>query len=267
MLARRVVAVAMLSCASVAGAQAPEVDATGRPQPASAPGPTTGGGWDGDWALLFGLNNILVVGNFLADFDGPAGGTVGGAWHLRPDLGLRGTVHLSRATTDAVVTEQVTQIGDERIVTQTHSRPSPTSVTQLSIAADLIKRLSLSAVAPYAGAGLFVGWVDSATHWRDEVTAPDVVTEADGSRSTFTVGAQGLVGAEWRVHPSFALFAEYGLVFDVYSRTAQRDRTIDEGVADGSRAVTSVSSTRQEWLNLSTGLSWGGQLGLAVHFQ
>jgi hypothetical protein len=272
MRVRRAIAVGLLCWAGAGWAQegyppAGTVAAEAPPRPPAEVTATRQDlGWDARWALLFGLNNVLVVPGILGDANSPVGGVAGAALFLAPDLALRAGLRVSRGTQTGVVQEQVTEIGEERIVSLTHSRPSPTATGQVALSADVLHRLSERAVAPYLGGGLYAAWARSETKWRDEVTSPDIVTSADDASNVYSVGAQGLVGAEWRVHPSFSFFAEYGLRLNVFSRVEQRERRIDENPADGGRVAQSTRSNRNEWLNLSSGLLWGGQLGLLVHF-
>jgi opacity protein-like surface antigen len=258
----------------------PPREAAPRPAPAaatSAPAPSGGGGglsidggWDGSWALHFALNNFLVVPGILSSPFGAYNTVgIGGALHPDPDTGLRLGVAISRTSNPPTITEQISEFGDERVVVQTHSQPAgPTSSLQLGFAADYLRRLTSTPVAPYAGAGIFGAWARDDRVWRDEITIQDVITSVDDRSDRMDFGLRGIFGVEWRVHPSFALFAEYELGASIYRRTVATTSTTTEAIVNDERTLTrlSGSSAQTAWLNVSTGLASGFQLGLAVHF-
>jgi len=123
-------------------------------------------------------------------------------------------------------------------------------------------------VAPYAGAGVFFDWTNKATDYVDDVSVVDQTTTVHDYTRTLGGGLRGLLGAEWRLHPNFSIFAEYSLGVTLASQNSKVTSHTTEVTAGGERSVSRVKTDQQ------TPASWGtqttlthvGQLGLAVHF-
>jgi hypothetical protein len=226
-------------------------------------------GWNSQWALLFELNNILTVGNFLSSFNAsPANVGVGGRLHLSPEMAARVTVSASRSSNPPATTKTVGETGTEDVTTYGMTRPNPTESWALRGDVDLLYRLMPNAVAPYVGAGLNIGWTLDRQAYEDKIAVPDQTTTEKRNTSFFGLGLRGIVGAEWRVHPNFSLFAEYALTVMVCQVNSVKDVQVIENSIDGQRTAsrTTVTTSTPRWFNYSTGLAQGGQLGLAVHF-
>ncbi len=223
-------------------------------------------GWNKTWALQASLSNIFVQGNILSS---PISGSVGGQYALSPDLAVRGGVTLSRDVQPAQVTRVVQTTGTDSITTyQVANPPGYTERDVVSLRGDLLKRLMKTPVAPYVGAGLQIGWSWTRQNYTDDKSVVDQRIELDNNTSSFNVTARGTLGAEWRVHENFGLFAEYALNVGIFNKDRLRNRTTIENTTGG---TTSTSQTEQErdvdtWFNLSTGLAQGANLGLNIFF-
>ncbi len=228
--------------------------------------PSLGEGWNRTWAMQLSLSNILVQGNILSS---PISGSVGGQYNLSPDLAVRGGFTLARDVQPVQVTRVVQTSGSDSVTTfQVTNPPGYTERDLLSLRGDLLKRLMKTPVAPYVGAGLQIGWGWARQNYTDDMSVVDQRTELDNNTSSFNVTARGTLGAEWRVHENFSLFAEYALNVGIYNKDRLRNRTTIENTTGG---TTSTSQTEVErdvdtWLNVSTGLAQGANLGLTIFF-
>jgi opacity protein-like surface antigen len=221
-------------------------------------------GWNAPWGLVFTFNNILVNGSFLSNYQnlGTAAALV-----LSEDLMIRGGVSLSRTHTPPQTTETTTN--NAGAINKTYQYAAgQTSSGSVTLRGDAVYRLLRNKVAPFVGGGPYV----TVTHARqtsdDDVTVDNVVTSIRNRSTSFTAGVRGLVGAEWRVHANFAVFAEYQLAVDVIqytnsdNTTTVSDKTTGSTVVNSTRVVRSVPA----WFNASNTLSQGASLGLLVLF-
>lgn len=228
--------------------------------------PSTQEGWNTRWALLFSLNNVLVNNQVLGS---PVVGSVGGSYFLTPTMAIRAGVNFGRQHNPAQVTKTVNQAGPDNVTTYQVTNPGGfTSAYTTNLRGEFLKRLTTSAVAPYVGVGGQVGWNWTKQQYTDDKSVVDQRIELDNHTSSFAVTGRGLVGAEWRVHPSFAFYADYSLDVQLYSRSRLRNRTTIENTVGG---VASTTETRNErdvntFLNVSTGLSQAASLGLQIFF-
>ncbi len=228
--------------------------------------PATTSGWNGQWALLFQLNNILANSQVLGDF---AQLGIGGEYFLAPNMAARVGVSYGRTTNPVEVSKNVDETAGSQVVTYTLSGTGGnTSTSAFDARADLLYRLTSSAVAPYVGAGLFFDWRQGSTDYTDDVTTVNQVTTVHNFDRTWGLGLRGVLGAEWRLHPSFSIFAEYALSVTVLEQHSTQDSTATEVTLNGDKSVHHVSSEsgRMRWLAADTALTHGGQVGLAVHF-
>ncbi len=221
-------------------------------------------GWNSPWALVFSFNNILVNGQFLGDFRGLG---VAGALMLSEDFMIRGGATLSRSHTPPQTTETTLETAGSSTKTYAYNA-GQTSSGSVTVRADALWRLTRNKVAPYIGGGPTITYTHTRQTSDDDVTVPDVVTSIRNRNNSFAFGIRGVVGAEWRIHSNFALFAEYSANLDVitYSDTDQRTTVIN--TTSGDRAVTSTRTERNTpaWLNFSNSLTQGATLGLMVMF-
>lgn len=223
-------------------------------------------GWNGSWALLFDLNNVFMNTETLNMFTGLG---IGIEYFANPNTAVR--VGFSYASTNdpVVVTKKTEETGGQAAVTTyTGSAPSYSRTSDLKLRADVLYRLSTAAVAPYAGAGLFLGWQQSALSYKDDYTTVNQVTTVSNTSRTLGFGVRGVLGAEWRLHPSFSLVGEYNLDVGLVSQTSFKNATTTEDTIAGERTARRVTNEAKSpsWFNVGTGLTHGGQLGLAVHF-
>lgn len=258
---RALVLVSFLTMTALAQAAVAQTSAP----PEKADGPSMTAGWNSDWAMLFSLNNIFTQGNVLGGFKGL--GTAG-TFFLSPKDAIRTGVTLSRTSNPPVVTRTESMNGNEKVVTYTTTSPAATSVFDARVRGDFIRRFARGRISPYAGGGLNLGYNLSSLDYTDDASVVDQRTVFDHSTTRFSVGVQGVAGAEWRFHPNFALFAEYELSVSVFSWDVVDKVTTVENTRGGAR---SVASTREErsapvWFTGSNSLGQGGTLGLLVFF-
>lgn len=225
----------------------------------------TNAGWNSDWAMLFSLNNVLVQGSILSNFQNL--GTAATVY-LSPTLALRGGVSLSRSSNPESVTRTEIVTAGEQVVSYTFSAPGTTSAFSTAVQADLIKRLSTGRVAPYVGGGVSLGLGQSRLGYTDNVSVADQTVTINNATTSLTVGARGIAGAEWRFHSNFAVFAEYQLSLSVFTWSQLDNETVVENTTGGVRTATKTSQQRSvpTWLTGSAGLNQGGTLGLLVFF-
>lgn len=229
-------------------------------QASQSAAPAQNKGWDGTWALAFALNP-----NFMA---GGLGGDLAASYNLSSSMAVRLSVGFNRWEDPAVTSKTTVETGNQKTITYTKNIPNDTSTSSLGVAADLVFRLLPSAVAPYAGAGLFYNWNQSSLDYEDDVTTPNQITTVNNHDRLQTVGLRGILGAEWRVHESFALFAEYRLGVNVYQHLSNvQDRTDEVKVGDQRTASnTKTEAEKAIWLTGGADLSHTGTIGLAVLF-
>jgi hypothetical protein len=222
-------------------------------------------GWNAPWGLVFSFTNILQNRDFLTNFQNlSAAGTL----VLSPDFMIRGGGSLSRSSDPSQTTETSLTTPDGTVKTYSKSDPGTTSDFSVTLRAEGLYRLTRNKVAPYIGGGPYV----TVGHFRDTVTdnvsVPDVTTSVRNRRTTISAGLRAVLGAEWRIHSSFALFAEYGLSLDVVTWSGVNNSTSTVNNADGtvSGSTTRSKTNSPAWLNLDSGLQQGATLGLIVFF-
>jgi outer membrane protein W len=228
--------------------------------------PLKGPDWDAEWGLVFGLQNIFQNSAILQGPLGQGNGSVGATFFLAPNLGVRATANISRGYTPEQITRNVVEANSATVETFTYQFPSET--WNIGLRGDGIYRLTNSAVAPYLGAGVFYNFSSSAQQGRNSFSVIDQVTTLNAVSASHSLGVRGLVGAEWRIHPHFAIFAEYGLDVTVvqFNRTTS-ETTVDttvNNVTSSSRTTSELQTTN--WFNFSTGLRQGPTFGLTVFF-
>jgi hypothetical protein len=150
------------------------------------------------------------------------------------------------------------------VTTKSLARPQgPTSTFGLTLGGDFLYRLLETALAPYAGGGLFVNYSSQARVFKDD-TMMDQVTSVNDLTTAFSLGMRGILGVSWRVHPNFSLFAEYSLNILIFS--SQTASTSTERTAMGETTSVKSSTPSSRIFEFSTGLSQGAALGVVVYF-
>lgn len=222
-------------------------------------------GWNSPWGLLLSLNNIFQNGSALTSFQGMG---AAGYYAINPGLMLRFGLSFSRSHNPPTITESIRETAGEKITTYSFSAPGSTSSFGLGARADAIWRLSRKVVAPYLGTGVYTNTSHSRQTADDEVSVVDQVTRLRTRSTTVSLGARGLGGAEWRIHPNFAIFAEYELALSFVSFTTTSSSSTVENSSNGARTVTHTESNsrRTSWLSGGTALAQGASLGLIVLF-
>ena len=213
------------------------------------------------FGVVFNLQNIFQNPGLLSGFRGGLGGQLA----LSPQLALRVGLSLSHTSNPAVVTETVTVINDVTTSTKSMTRPSPTSTFGITLGGDLLAKLTEGPLAPYVGGGVWLNVDSAATKFRDDVTVTDQVTSVDNSTTGFGLGARGVLGVGWRVHPHFLVFAEYALnltIVDTESTNTKQEVT----TMGGSPATLRTTRATTRVFDFSTALSQGAALGLVAFF-
>lgn len=238
------------------------------PPPRRAPDPALAEGWPEGLGFLVSLPNPIEGQGWLTGYRGLGLGLFQG---LGPTLGLRFGADVSR-TADPYFLTTVDQEADDGTITTgvlfENRYGGPTSTFGLDLDIDAVTRLSTAAVAPYVGGGLNLGFRDATVRYVDTFTTSDVTVDVDKHARETRLGLRGLVGAEWRIHRSFALFAEYGLGVNVVSlRTGSGYEKTTNGAGDDDITTTQRFASRQAVLfDLGAGLQQGASLGVLVVF-
>ena len=228
------------------------------PTPTADPAPKM---FEPKFGVVFNLQNIFQNPGLLSGFRGGLGGQLA----LSPQLALRIGVSLSHTSNPAVVTETVTVINDVTTTTKSMTRPSPTSTFGVTLGGDVLSKITDGVLAPYVGGGLWLNLDTEATKFRDEVSVMDQVTNVDNSTTGFGLGARGILGVGWRIHPHFLVFAEYALNLTIVDTTST---TTNQQVTTMGNPPSSVRTTRAgtRVFDFSTALSQGAALGLVAFF-
>jgi hypothetical protein len=235
--------------------------------PASAAAPadlSLDAGWNTDWGLLFGLQNIFQNSAILQGY----GGGVGIQRNFDSTTGLRISVGLTKTSDPAYVQTTTTTTNGMTTMTQTFVTPpgsTPTSTVGFSLSASLLKRLGKGALAAYVGGGLSFDYALAQRSYADNITVMNQTTTEDDSSTSLGFGIQGVIGIDWRLAKSISLFAEYGLAITIYSSTSSSTSTT-VATAAGNTSVTGTNSTQNHVFDLGTGLLQGATLGVIAHF-
>jgi hypothetical protein len=115
------------------------------------------------------------------------------------------------------------------------------------------------------GGGLWLNLDSEATKFRDDVSVMDQVTSVDNSTTGFGLGARGVLGVGWRVHPHFLIFAEYALnltIVDTESTNTKQEITTTAGPPVSNRSTRATTRV----FDFNTALSQGAALGLVAYF-
>jgi opacity protein-like surface antigen len=219
-------------------------------------------GWNSQYGMLFSLQNVFTRSTILEGY----GGGVGLQYNLGPTTALRFSVDLARTSNPAVEGETAITTPTGTTTDKFLSVPSgPTSTLDVGVSGSYLVRLGTSALAPYLGGGLSLGYSTDAREYDDK-TNPLFREKVDNLDRTFGVGLLGQLGLEWRVHRSLSLFAEYGLGVTAFSSTSSNT---DERSYDANGALLwreKTESTRTRLFNFDTGLTQGGALGVVAFF-
>jgi len=243
-------------------------------------------GWNGSWALLFQLNNPFQNADFIQGFGptyGPTGLAGGAAAHgglgfmymVSQEMAARVGLFAGRATNPVAITKTVSETSGSSVETYStdaasHSAGNPTSASAFSLRADMLYRLTQAAVAPYLGGGLYYDWVQGAVAYKDDVTDITQVVDVNYRSRTQNIGVRGLLGAEWRLHSNFAIFAEYALSVNVlHHASVHNESTTTLTAVDGTTSArhTLVTSGTPGYFGYASALTNAFQLGLAIHFK
>lgn len=218
-------------------------------------------GWNTKHAVLFSLNNVLQVSSVLAEFQG-----LGIAMQMNRSStrAIRGGVRLTRATTPQAVTKTTTQTGTD--ITSTFEVDPGSSFYDVFASGDYLMRMTEKKISPYTGAGVFLGYSQAGTSLDDDLSVTDQLHTIDARDINVVVGVRGIFGVEWRIHDSFAIFAEYALTLPIVNwRDSESTDTVTDTANDASNQMT-VETKTTSWFNFDVGLVQGASFGLAVLF-
>jgi hypothetical protein len=268
---------AMISLPSALMAQTEEI--TARPvgdDAAAAPQepPPAGGelrrddGWNSAWALHFGLNAFMATTSWLTNFDNYSG-MAGIQYNLSNTMAARVGVTYNRSSNPRDITKTTVTNGSNVQETYAYNTPDKSATNTLRLRADVLQRMGTHIVGAYAGAGMFYEYDITRVRAKDDVTVVNEITHRNNTVGTHNLGVRGILGAEWRIHSNFALYAEYGLAASLIRIRDQEDKTTIERTISGVRSTqeTRVERSTTRMFNVSSSLEQGASLGLAVHFQ
>ncbi|MCK5688711.1 hypothetical protein KAI87_05535 [Myxococcota bacterium] len=231
--------------------------------PAEAPA-ASGDALTKDMALIFALNNVFTSGAILSAYHGMG---IGLEKSLSSDLSVRTGFDFRRTSNPSSVDKATTTTGGDTVTSYTFNTGG---LDELDLEFDLmaIKKLSEGDISPYVGGGLRFGWYHDAFNYTDDLSQLDRVTTVDNSRNDLFINLEGVMGATWRVHENFSIFAEYGLSLSMLQWTGySNSETIQDstgGVATTSR--TTNEGDKSELFQMNMGLYQGGSFGLLAHF-
>lgn len=237
------------------------------PEPVHTPMQTEASASAGQMALLFNLNNIFTAGTVLGGWQGFG---VGVQRELGGNAFVRAGLNAFRVHDPVEIVKTTRVSGPMEVVGYELQLPSSGFSSQhgVSIVVDYAKRLTDRKLAPYVGGGVLGVLIDRRLSYTDDLTVTDQVTEVSNSMTTLSVGVRGILGVRWQLNTSFALFAEYAALLQIFTRDSSHDRTTLTSTATGMPASETVDrevvSTR--WLDLDVGLAQGGSLGLIANF-
>jgi hypothetical protein len=249
-------AIAALVAAPATHAQ----DAAAAPA-ASAASPD--GAWNSPYGLIFSVQNLFQNGS--SALIGDYGGGIGIQKNLSAKRALRVSVNLARASDSGYETETTNLATGQ--VTKSYTPPGPfTSRYDVNVGAMYEMRLTAAKIAPYLGVGGGVNYLQQARQYEDDVSSTVTTFKVDNMYRATSLFASGTFGLEWRVASSVSLFAEYGIGLDLVTwqsnKTESRTTVNATGAVSGSKSEGSTTT----YLNWSTGLVGGGQLGLVAFF-
>jgi hypothetical protein len=226
------------------------------------------GAGDGEWATKYGMLFTVqnVFGNDSASTLGDMGGSVGLQYNLGPQRALRIVAGLHRASDSASETKTTTFPAGTTTTGFAEPDSGFTSQYDANVGAAYMMRLTSASIAPYLGAGGGIGYFQEAEKWENDTGATNTI-ENDDILRRMSLNAGGILGVEWRVHKSIALFAEYTLGVNLISYTSSKEETTTTVKATGAVANgTRVKSSNTTFLNFDTGIGQGGMIGLLAFF-
>ena len=236
------------------------------------------GAWATKYGMLFNLQNVFGNSNArspISDF----GGGVGLQYNLAPQRAVRLQVNLSRASNDSA--EAKTTALPSNVTTTRFVAPGQdvdqfgnvtgtatfSSLYNVGLGATYMMRLTTAAISPYLGAGASLNYGQEALKYEDDVTSGRLAdVNVDNMTRTFGLGAQGVLGLEWRLHKSVAVFAEYALDLNLVRYESQSRETTNQNLTTGVVSGAKGEGSRTTFFNFGTGLGQGGLIGLAAFF-
>lgn len=210
-------------------------------------------GWDTKAGVLFTLPNVFD-GHIPGDTSliNDINGMVGGQYNMSPTTGLRLTANLARSSHG--ILETTVGVNTSKTV------PAITSSYTVDLQAQYMLRMTTASVSPYVGAGVGLSFVQDNQSGEDSTNGV-VSTKYDSMlRRDWGLGLLATAGVEWRIHKSFALFAEYEADLSLFTA-----HDVDTKVTVG--ATTTETKVKQaQYFNLDMGIGQGGKLGFIAFF-
>jgi hypothetical protein len=235
------------------------------------------GAWATQYGMLFSVQNIFQ--NNSASTLGDFGGGVGLQYNLAPQRAVRLQVSLSRASNDSAeakttyypsnvtVTDFVApgQRVENGVIV---GNPTFSSRYDVGVGATYMMRLTTAAISPYLGVGAGFGYSQEALKYEDDVTTGrDENLSVDNMTREFALGGQGVLGLEWRLHKSIAIFAEYALDLNLVRYESMNfDSKTTAVTTFGSTGGVKSEGSKTTFFNFDTGLGQGGLIGVAAFF-
>jgi len=241
-------------------------------------GPTTVNqpGWDKDWGFVFSLNNVLTQANIVSSY---LGFGAGGIYVLNSRMSIRGGLTLFHQHNPASISKTTTSTAGNVTVAHTLVPPAGactaftttgcTTAFTLGLGGDFLLRLIPNEFSPYFGAGARLVYDFREVSYSDDASVVNQITSVDNEIRTASLGAVGIAGVEWRLHDTFAFFAEYQLGITLLSFERQRDSTVLEVNVGGNQQSATQTRRDQErttYFNTNLGLAHGALLGLIGFF-
>jgi len=223
-------------------------------------------GWNTDWALLFSVGNFIGANNgFL---NPPQTGSIAAEYFLSDTTAVRVGVTLARNMSPPQITKTVTTTGATTVNTYLFNPNGNTEQDAITLRGEYLMRLIKGPIAPYIGGGAQLTAGYQRVNYVDDVSQVDQRTEIDNHAFQFDFTVRGVVGAEWRVHPNFAFYADYNVNLSLFNSNLINQRTTVENTVGGTTSTTQTTNQRtvNTWLQLNTGISQGAALGLKVFF-
>ena len=229
-------------------------------------------GWDTPYGVLFSFQNPFAQQlNILSEYQGG----IGAQYNLSPTTGVRLGFEFGRTSNTAVVetdtTTNTTAAGTTTVTTKDMNIPAGnTSSLDLLLSGSYVVRLGKAAVAPYVAGGASFGWTRGVRAYTDKTqptgAGDPLVIEVDDSTNAINMGVHGLLGVDWRIHPSVSVYAEYGLGLTLFDRQSASTFYKESDAVAATSDENETGYTRTRWINFDTGMTQNGAIGVAVFF-
>lgn len=221
-------------------------------------------GWDTNYAVLLGLQNIIASQGL---FNGQRGFSLGAQMHLTEATAIRVRAALSR-TQDPAYEEEASYKDEGGTVTTSkvmQGVAGPTSTLGIDACVDYVLLLSPRPIAPYAGIGIAVTLDRKATAYDDSVTAPGTRFSVDNAQTDLGMSIRGTAGVTWRVDQSLAFYLEYTPQLGLMRHTRFSNETKKRN-PDNTSATGTKSGSQTRFVEMGIGIDQGAAVGIMAFF-